>query len=68
MGPLFFGILYHVQFMKQLREELKEMIQQKLVHGQLSYPISLTLIGAILLLLIGLVAIFSIVSRVGPFE
>jgi putative membrane protein len=68
VGLLFFGILYHVQFMKQLRVERKEMIRQKLVHGQLSYPISLTLIGAILLLLIGLVAIFSIVSRVGPFD
>lgn len=44
------------------------MIRQKLVHGQVSYPVSLTLIGAVLLLVIGLVAIFSIVSRVGPFQ
>jgi putative membrane protein len=68
VGLLFLGIVYHVRFMTQLREEREEMIRQKLVHGQLGYPVSLTLIGAVLLLLIGLVAIFSIVSRVGPFQ
>lgn len=67
-GLLVLGIIYHLRFMNQLRAERKEMIRQKLVHGQLSYPVSLTLIGAVLLLLIGLVAIFSIVSRVGPFQ
>lgn len=68
VGLLVLGIVYHLRFMGQLREEREEMIRQKLVHGQSSYPISLTLIGAALLLLIGLVAIFSIVSRVGPFQ
>lgn len=67
-GMLVLGIIYHVRFMKQLRREREEMIRQKLVHGQSSYPVSMTLIGAVLLLLIGLIAIFSIVSRVGPFQ
>ncbi|HWO02578.1 MAG TPA: hypothetical protein VNS63_25265 [Blastocatellia bacterium] len=44
------------------------MIEQRLVHGELSYPVSLTLIIAVLLMLIGLVAIFSMVTRLGPFN
>lgn len=62
------GIVYHVRFMIQLREERKTMIVQGLLHGELSYPISLTLIAAALLLLVGLVAIFSMVTRAGPFD
>ena len=65
---LILGIIYHLRFMRELRAEREAMIRQKLVHGQLSYPVSVTLIGAVLLLLIGLIAIFSIVSRVGPFQ
>ncbi|HEY0431298.1 MAG TPA: DUF202 domain-containing protein, partial [Pyrinomonadaceae bacterium] len=65
---LVLGIIYHLRFMMELRAERAEMIRRKLVHGQLSYPVSVTLIGAVLLLLIGLIAIFSIVSRVGPFQ
>jgi putative membrane protein len=68
VGLLFLGIIYHLRFMKQLRAERKQMIDEGLMHGQLSYPVSLTLIGATLLLLVGLVAIFSLVSRVGPFH
>jgi hypothetical protein len=44
------------------------MIHEGLVHGELSYPVSLTLIAATLLLLIGLTAIFSMVTRLGPFD
>ncbi len=43
------------------------MIKQGLVHGESAYPVSLTLIAATLLLLLGLVAIFSMVTRAGPF-
>lgn len=62
------GIVYHVRFMNQLREERKVMIGQGLLHGQLSYPVSLTLLTAVLLLLVGFVAIFSMVTRAGPFD
>jgi len=44
------------------------MVADKLVHGESAYPVSLTLIAATLLLLIGLLAIFSIVTKVGPFQ
>ena len=67
VGMLILGIAYHVQFMKGLRKERGHMVSDKLVHGQSGYPVSLTLIAAVLLLLIGLVAMFSIVTKVGPF-
>jgi putative membrane protein len=47
--------------MKELRAERTLMVSKKLMHGQLSYPVSLTLISATILLLIGLVAILSMV-------
>jgi putative membrane protein len=65
---LVLGIWYHIRFMLELRAERRQMIQQKLVHGELAYPVSLTLIIALLLLLLGLVAIVSIVTRAGPFN
>jgi putative membrane protein len=65
---LVLGIWYHLRFMRELRLERHQMIEQKLVHGELSYPVSMTLIIAVLLLLLGLVAIFNIVARVGPFS
>lgn len=68
VGMLILGIAYHLRFMKQLRAERKTMIAEGLVHGELAYPVSMTLITAVMLLLIGLVAIFSMVTRIGPFH
>jgi len=65
---LVLGILYHIRFMSELRVERHHMIEQRLVHGELSYPVSMTLIIAVLLLLLGLVAILSILTRMGPFS
>lgn len=65
---LVLGIIYHLRFMRELRNERHHMIEQRLVHGELSYPVSMTMIVAVLLLLLGLVAIFSMVTRAGPFE
>ncbi len=42
------------------------MVDEGLVHGESEYPISLTLITATLLLLIGLVAIASMVFELSP--
>ena len=39
-----------------------------LVHAESHFPISLTLMVAVLLLLIGLLAIASMVFNVGPFD
>ena len=61
------GIAYHVRYMTQLRVERTQMIRDGLIHGQSEYPISLVLICAIVLLLIGLMAIASMVFDVRPF-
>jgi putative membrane protein len=67
-GMQVLGIIYHLRFMRELRAERHMMVEQKLLHGELSYPVSMTLIVAVLLLLIGLIAIFSMVTRAGPFH
>lgn len=64
---LIVGMVYHVQFMKGLRAERKAMIHEGLVHGQSGYPISMTLLTATVLLLLGLMAIASMVFGVEPF-
>jgi putative membrane protein len=61
------GIIYHVQFMLNLREQREAMVGDELIHGQSKFPVSLTLITAAILLLIGIAAIVSMVFRVGPF-
>jgi putative membrane protein len=67
IGMLALGIGYHVQFMYGLRKERKAMTDAGLVHGESSFPPSLTLITALILLIIGVAAIVSMIFRVGPF-
>jgi len=67
IGMLIVGIGYHIQFMLGLREVRKEMTADGLIHGQSRFPPSLTLISALLLLLIGFVAIISMLFSVWPF-
>ncbi len=64
---LVIGIVYHVQFMLGLRHERQAMKAAGLVHAESHFPVSLTLITAIVLLLIGVAAIMSMVFQVGPF-
>jgi putative membrane protein len=61
------GIAYHVQFMLGLRDERQALAESGLIHGESHFPVSLTLIVAVLLLAIGLLAIVSMVFRAGPF-
>lgn len=61
------GIIYHVQFMLHLRFQRDAMITDGLVHGESKFPVSLTLLTAVILLLIGIFAIISMVFQVGPF-
>jgi putative membrane protein len=61
------GILYHVQFMIALRQVRGAMTEEGLIHGESPFPVSLTLITAVVLLIIGLFAIASMVFRIGPF-
>jgi putative membrane protein len=61
------GIIYHVQFMLGLRAERKEMTGAGLIHAQSRFPYSFTLAVAVLLLVLGVLAIASLTFRVGPF-
>jgi len=62
------GIVYHVLFMRELRRTRDEMTTAGLIHGQTQFPVSLTVITAVLLLAIGLWAILSMVYGVGPLD
>ena len=61
------GIVYHLRYMLGLRAERHLMIRQGLIHGESHYPVSLTLITAGLLWLLGLFAVVSMVFNVAPF-
>lgn len=61
------GIIYHLQFMVHLREERKAMKDAGLIYGESSFPVSLTMITAFILLFVGIAAIVSMVFQVGPF-
>jgi uncharacterized membrane protein YidH (DUF202 family) len=64
---LVIGIVYHLQFMLGLRHERDAMHQDGLIYAQSRFPPSMTLVTAIILLAIGLVAIVSMVLQAGPF-
>jgi uncharacterized membrane protein YidH (DUF202 family) len=67
IGMLVLGIIYHVQFMIGLRVVREQMREDRLIHGESHFPLSLTLITAVVLLLIGVFAIISMVFHTGPF-
>jgi putative membrane protein len=67
IAMLVIGIVYHVQFMVGLRHERAAMKAAGLVHGESHFPVSLTLITAFILLVIGVAAIVSMIFQVGPF-
>jgi len=67
MVMLTLGIVYHLRYMKELRRERALMMGEGLIHGESHYPISLTLITAGLLWLLGLLAIVSMTFNVAPF-
>ena len=67
IAMLLVGIGYHVSFMIELRRERAAMKADGLVHAESQFPVSLTLLVALLLLAIGFLAIVSMVFKVGPF-
>jgi len=67
IAALVFGIVYHVRFMLELRRERARMKADGLVHGESRFPVSQTLIIAVLLLMLGLFAMVSMVFNIGPF-
>ena len=65
---LILGIAYHLKFMIALRLQRAQMQADGLLHGESGFPVSQTLIIAVLLLTIGIFAIVSMVFSIGPFE
>ena len=61
------GIVYHLRFMVELRRQRAEMSGAGLLHGEGRFPVSLTLITAVALLVIGLFALASTLFSAGPF-
>ena len=61
------GIGYHLTFMHGLRRAREALRSDRLIHAQSVYPVSLTLLVALALLVIGALAMVSIIFNVGPF-
>ena len=68
IAMLVLGIIYHVSFILGLRRQREEMRAAGLLHAQSHFPLSLTLVVAVLLLTIGILAILSMSFDVGPFN
>jgi putative membrane protein len=64
---LVLGIIGHVRFMLELRADHGQLVQAQLIPPD-HFPYSITLAVALLLLMVGLLAIVSMVIRVGPFH
>ncbi|HXW19800.1 MAG TPA: DUF202 domain-containing protein [Roseiarcus sp.] len=67
VGMLIIGIIYHIQFMVELRKMRKSMAASGLIHAESGFPVSLTLLTAVALLVIGIGAIVSMTFAIGPF-
>jgi putative membrane protein len=67
IAMLVMGIVYHVQFMLGLRAIREEMRAEQLIHGASRFPVSMTLVTAVILLAIGLFAVASMTFHIGPF-
>ncbi|MEP9359645.1 DUF202 domain-containing protein [Sphingomonas sp. KR3-1] len=61
------GIARHIQFALELRRLRKELVKAQLLHGEMDYPVSLTLVVAVLLLAVGVLAVLSILTSVQAF-
>jgi putative membrane protein len=64
---LVLGILNHRQETKQRRSQRQELLDLKLVHQPEIAKYSPSMITAILLLFVGLVAVLRVIAEVGPF-
>ena len=68
LAMLVVGIVYHVMFMLGLRRERQMLKADGLIHAESGYPVSFTLIVAIVVFAIGALAIASMVFHIGPFD
>src|SRR5262245_52776534 len=62
------GIVMHARYLTELRRMRAAMASQQLIHADSPYPRSLTLLIALLLLLLGFVAIIGMMARLGPLR
>ena len=67
VAMLVFGIGYHLVFMRGLRLERTQMKHNGLIHAESAFPASMTLVTAVLLLAIGILAVLSMIFNAGPF-
>jgi uncharacterized membrane protein YidH (DUF202 family) len=59
------GIVYHLRMMLELRHERTGMRGEGLIHGDSAFPVSMALVTAVMLWLLGLLAIASMIFGVG---
>jgi putative membrane protein len=64
---LVLGIVYQAAFMIELRRQRAQMKLDGLVRAESHFPVSLTLLVALALLAIGVLAILSMAFHIGPF-
>ncbi len=64
---LLVGIGYHLAFMAGLRTQREMLRAEGLLHAESQFPRSYTLVVALLLLVVGLLAVMSLAFHVGPF-
>ena len=62
------GIVNHASYMKGLRVQRETFIADGLLPPKEAFPVSLTLVTAVLLVLVGLLAGLGIMLRAGPFQ
>jgi putative membrane protein len=60
------GIAYHVMFMLGLRRERDSLKRLGIIHAESTFPLSFTLLTAVLLLVIGIMAIIAMLTGWGP--
>jgi putative membrane protein len=66
IGMLIVGIGYHISFMVGLRRERATLKRAGLIHAESQFPVSLTLMVALLLLGVGIAAIVAMITGEGP--
>lgn len=65
---LIVGIVYDIRFMRGLRSLLEGMKAEGLIFGESAFPVSYTLVVALLLLLLGVTAVVSMAFGIGPLS
>jgi putative membrane protein len=62
------GIAFHVSYMAELRRMRVQLKAEGLIRAETQFPVSLSLIVAVLLLLLGVLAMASMAFNVGPLD